>query len=351
MIDRRILFRGKFLIKVLALIIILYYLSIKLNIFEYFSSLEVYINEIIITVILILGTLIFLDISLELIKRFFEKKGELRDYPIFASVFKYTTWFVAGLIGLSIIYNNIGSLLMSLGIIGAALTFALQRPIMNFAGWINIVITRPFKINDRIYIKDIGMGDVYKIDTMHIYLREVVGEPTGRNLIIPNAYVLTNSITNYTRGSPYIWDNVKVVVTYESNFEKAKKLVLEACEEVVGDLMKELAEIWRNKPRPFTNAKVYDKPILRVNFLDRGIELKVRYLVNTFEWADVKTEILSRILEKINKEKDVEIAYPHMEIIYRSKLKDRKWEDVFFENDNDKNFNNNKAKNKLNKNC
>ncbi|HID47327.1 MAG TPA: mechanosensitive ion channel, partial [Methanococcaceae archaeon] len=243
MIDKKILFQGKFLIKVLVFIVILYYLCIKLNIYEYLSFLELYINEIIITVALILGTLIFLDISLELIREFFEKRGELRDYPIFASVFKYITWFIAGLIGISILYNDIGSLLMSLGIIGAALTFALQRPIMNFAGWINIVITRPFKINDRIYIKDIGMGDVYKIDTMHTYLREVVGEPTGRTLIIPNAYVLTNAITNYTKGSPYIWDNVKVVVTYESNFEKARKLVLEACEEVVGDLMKELAEI------------------------------------------------------------------------------------------------------------
>ena len=330
MIDKGIIFRGKFLIKVLALIVILYYLSSKLNIYGYLSLLEVYINEIIITAVLILGTLIFLDISLELIKRFFEKRGELRDYPIFASVFKYMTWFVVGLTGLSIIYNDIGSLLMSLGIIGAALTFALQRPIMNFAGWINIVITRPFKINDRIYIKDIGMGDVYKIDTMHIYLREVVGEPTGRSLIIPNAYVLTNAITNYTRGSPYIWDNVKVVVTYESNFEKAKRLVLEACEEVVGDLMRELADIWRNKPRPFTSTKVYDKPILRVNFLERGVELKVRYLVNAFEWAEVKTKILSKIIEKINKEKDVEIAYPHMEVIHRPKLKE---EDIIFEED------------------
>jgi len=343
MIDKRILFQGKFLIKVFALIVILYYLGVKLHIYEYLFFLERYINEIIITVVLILGTLIFLDISLELIREFFEKRGELRDYPIFASVFKYVTWFVAGLIGLSILYNDIGSLLMSLGIIGAALTFALQRPIMNFAGWINIVITRPFKINDRIYIKDIGMGDVYKIDTMHIYLREVVGEPTGRTLIIPNAYVLTNSITNYTKGSPYIWDNVKVAVTYESNFEKAKRLVLEACEEVVGDLMKELAEIWRNKPRPFTSAKVYDKPILRVNFLERGIELKVRYLVNTFEWAEVKTKILSKVIEKINREKDVEIAYPHMEVIHRPKLKG---EDIP-ENDKGNNFDSNK----INKNC
>ncbi|HIP17197.1 MAG TPA: mechanosensitive ion channel [Methanothermococcus okinawensis] len=324
MIDKKIIFRSKFLIKILILLVILYYLGSKLNIFKYVMPLENYINEVIIVVILILGTLIFLDISLELIKRYFEKKGELRDFPIFASVFKYVTWFIAGLIVISLIYKDIGSLVMSLGIIGAALTFALQRPIMNFAGWVNIIITRPFKINDRISIKDIGMGDVYKIDTMHIYLREVVLEPTGRTLIIPNAYVLTNAITNYTKGSQYIWDNVKVAITYESNIEKAKKLVFMACDEVVGTTMRRLAEIWMNKPRMFTKSKIFDKPVIRMNFLERGVEIKVRYLVDAYEWADIKTKIINKIIEKIDKEEDVEIAYPHMEIIHRNK------EDIYF---------------------
>jgi len=318
MIDKKIIFRGKFLIKILILLIILYYLGSKLNIFEYIVPLESYRNEIIIIVILILGTLIFLDISLELIKGYFEKKGELRDFPIFASVFKYITWFIAGLIAISLLYKNIGSLVMSLGIIGAALTFALQRPIMNFAGWINIILTRPFKINDRISIKDVGMGDVYKIDTMHIYLREVVLEPTGRNLIIPNAYILTNAITNYTKGSQYVWDNVRVAITYESNIEKAKKLVFEACDEVVGTTMRRLAEIWKNKPRMFAKSKIFDKPVIRMNFLERGVEIKARYLVDAYEWAGIKTKIINKIIEKIDKEEDVEIAYPHVEIIYKN---------------------------------
>ncbi|WP_421077489.1 mechanosensitive ion channel family protein [Methanothermococcus sp. Ax23] len=319
MINKNLILNTKFLAKIIILLGILYYLGTKLNIYQYISTLESYSSKISILIVLILGTLIFLDISLELIRRFFEKKGELRDYPVFASVFKYTTWFIAGLIAISLLYEGVGSLVMSLGLMGAALTFALQRPIMNFAGWVNLVLTRPFKINDRIYIKDIGMGDVYKIDTMHIHLREVVGEPTGRNLIIPNAYVLTNAITNYTKGSSYIWDNVTVAITYESNWRKAEKLVFEACDEVVGCMMRELAEVWKDKPRLFARAKLCDKPLIRMKFLDRGIEIKVRYLVDAFEWADVKTKIIENILTKFEKEEDVEIAYPHMEVIHRPK--------------------------------
>ena len=316
---RNLLLNAKLLGKLLILGTILYYLGARLNLFIYISNLEMYLDEILVLIVLFIGTLIFLDISLELIRRFFEKKGEIRDYPVVESVFRYITWFVVVLIAISYLYQGIGSLVMSLGLIGAGVTFALQRPIMNFAGWINLVITRPFKINDRIYIKNIGVGDVYKIDTMHIYLREIDGESTGRNLIIPNAYILTNAIVNYTRGSPYIWDNVEVSITYESDWKKAEKLIFEATDEIVGEEMRKLAELWKTRPRQFAKTKIQYAPIIRMSFLDSGIKIKVRYLVNAAEWAEVKTKIVRNILEKLHEADDVEIAYPHMEVIYRPK--------------------------------
>jgi small-conductance mechanosensitive channel len=319
MSHRNLILNAKLLGKLLVLGTILYYLGSRLNLFKYLLNLEGYYDKILVLVVLFIGTLIFLDISLELIRRFFEKKGEIRDYPVVESVFRYITWFIAIIIALSFLYQGIGSLVMSLGLIGAGITLALQRPIMNFAGWINLVVTRPFKINDRIYIKDIGVGDVYKIDTMHIYLREINGESTGRNLIIPNAYILTNAIVNYTKGSQYVWDSVEVSITYESDWKKAKKLVFEAANEVVGENMRKLAEIWKTRPRQFAKTKIQHAPIIRISFLDSGINLKARYLVDAVEWAETKSRIVENILEKFDREEDVEIAYPHMEIIYQSK--------------------------------
>ncbi|UXM85376.1 mechanosensitive ion channel family protein [Methanococcus aeolicus] len=309
----------KFLMKIFALIIIAYFLGTYLNIYSYLLNLEKYYSNILVLIILFIGTMIFLDISLELLRRFFEKKGELRDYPVVGSVFKYITWFTTILVAVSILYQGLGSLIMSLGLIGAGITFALQRPIMNFAGWVNIVVTRPFKINDRINIKGVGMGDVYKIDTMHIYLSEVDMEPSGRNLIIPNAFVLTNAIINYTKGSHYIWDNVEIAITYESNWKKAEKLVFEAADDIVGEDMRRLAKIWESRPRQFAKNKTNPKPMIRISLFENGIKIKVRYLVNSLEWALIKTQITQRILEKIGPEPDVNIAYPHMEVIYDEK--------------------------------
>ncbi|AEH06032.1 mechanosensitive ion channel family protein [Methanothermococcus okinawensis] len=319
MINRSLIFNTKILVKIIILFVILYYLGTKLDVYNYIFTLREYSGKIIILMVLILGTLIFLDISMELIRKFFEKKGDLRDYPMFSSVVKYIIWTITGLIAISTLYKGIGSLVMSLGLIGAALTFSLQRPIMNFAGWIYLIIMRPFKINDRICIKDIGIGDVYKIDIMHIYLREVDNEPTGRNLTIPNAYVLTNALINYTRGSLYIWDYITVGITYESDWRKSKKLIFEACNDIVGDTMQELAEVWKNKPRLFARAEIIDKPIIRMKLLDSAIEIKVRYLVDAFKCADIKTKIIGNILAKFEKEDNVEIAYPHLEVIHRPK--------------------------------
>ncbi|AEF96207.1 mechanosensitive ion channel family protein [Methanotorris igneus] len=311
-------FRIKFITKVIILLGILYYLGCKLNFYQYLLKLGDYINQIIILTALILGTLIFLDITLELLRKYFEKV-DIREYPIVASVVKYATWFGVILIAISVVYKDVGSLVMSLGLVGAALTLALQKPIMNFVGWLTIVFTHPFKINDRIYIKGIGGGDVYKIGTMYVSLREVDGEPTGRSLNIPNSYILTNPVINFSKGSPYVWDSVKVTITYESNWRKAEELILEACDEIVGEEMRRLAEIWKNKPRIFAKSKIYDKPVIRMRFLDSGIEIKVRYLVNVFEWAAIKTKIVKNILSKLEEVNDVEIAYPHMEVIHRQK--------------------------------
>jgi len=310
--------KTKFISKVLILLGILYYLSSKLNFYQYLLKLESYSPQITILVVLILGTLIFLDIVLEILRKYFEKV-DIREYPIAASVVKYVTWLIAGLIAISLIYKDVGSLMMSLGLVGAALTLALQKPIINFVGWLTIIFTQPFKINDRIYIKGVGGGDVYKIDIMYISLREVEVESTGRSLTIPNSYILTNSVVNYSKGSRYIWDSVEVSITYESDWKKAEKLIFEACDDVVGEEMAKLAELWKNKPRIFAKSKVYDKPIMRVKLLDSGIEIKVRYLVDAFKWAEVKTEITKNILNKLENEDDVEIAYPHMEIIHRPK--------------------------------
>jgi len=222
-----------------------------------------------------------------------------------------------------VIYQNVSSLVVSVGLIGAAVTYALQKPILNFAGWIIILYTRTIKIGDRIFIKNMGAGDVFDIDTQHIYLSELTTdtfEPTGRVLIIPNSYIFTASIENLTKGSPYIWDNIVVHFTLNSNINKAEKIVFESADEVIGNLMRELYEKW-SKRKYLISRKLSDKPVVRVGITRSSFYIKALYLVNVYEKAKIRSEINKRILEKVNKENDVKLAYPHIKAVIETENK------------------------------
>ncbi|ADC70151.1 MscS Mechanosensitive ion channel [Methanocaldococcus sp. FS406-22] len=317
MIDNKI----KLGVKIVLLIILLHCLISIFNLETYIMLLGKYQNQIMIIAIIILSGLIVVDIASEIFRKYARKREEKAgEYLTLNYIFKYFVYLCVALMIFGVIYQNVSSLVVSVGLIGAAITYALQKPILNFAGWIIILYTRTIKIGDRIYIKNIGAGDVFDIDTQHIYLSELTTdnfEPTGRVLIIPNSYIFTASIENLTKGSPYIWDNIIVHFTYDSNIEKAENIVFESADEVVGDLMRELYKKW-SKRKYLISRKLSDKPIVRIGITRSSFYVKVIYLVNVYEKAKISAEIYKRILEKVNKENDVKLAYPHIKAVIKS---------------------------------
>ncbi len=311
----------KLLIKIVLLVILIHSLVSIFNLKAYVDIIAKYQNQIMIISIIILSGLIIVDIASEIFKKFArireEKAGE---YLTLNYIFKYFVYICVVLMIFGVVYQNVSSLVVSVGLIGAAITYALQKPILNFAGWMIILYTRTIKIGDRIFIKNLGAGDVFDIDTQHIYLSELTAdtfEPTGRVLTIPNSYIFTASIENLTRGSPYIWDCIIIHFTYNSNIEKAEKIVFESANEVVGDLMRKLYEKW-SKRKYLISRKLSDKPIIRVGITRSSFYIKALYLVNVYEKAKIKSKINKKILEKVNKENDVKLAYPHIKAVIES---------------------------------
>ncbi|CAB3289369.1 MscS Mechanosensitive ion channel [Methanocaldococcus lauensis] len=313
--------RVKLGIKIVLLVILLHSLISIFNLNAYLNLLLQYKNQIIIAVIIILSGLIIIDISSELFKKYAQKNVEKAgEYLTLNYIFKYFVYFCIILMLFSVVYQNVSSLVVSVGLIGAAITYALQKPILNFAGWLVILYTRTIKIGDRIYIKNVGIGDVFDFDTQHMYLSELNSEthdPTGKVLIVPNSYIFTSSIENLTRGTPYIWDTITIHFTYDSNVEKAENIVFESTNEVVGDLMKKLYEKW-SKRKYLTSGYLSDKPIIRIGITRSSFYVKAIYLVNIYEKAEAKTKILKKILEKVNRENDVKFSYPHIKAVIES---------------------------------
>ena len=258
---------------------------------NYAENLE---NIIIFIVIMILNYF-FIKFTSSLLKSYLISKGEKRDVKLLISVYRYFEWVFIIIVTYSILFKQIGSLITSFGLIGFGITFALQKPILNFVGWLNIVFNHVYKFGDKVTINNIN-GQVYDVKLMYTALAELNqdGDLTGKSVTVPNEFVLTGAVLNFTKGTNFIWDSIKIYITYESNWKKALKLV----EKIVQDYYDK--NIKNDMKKQFKNrSKEFEKVIIRLGMYDKGIIIKVRYMVD-FDRANMfKSEINKSLLEKL----------------------------------------------------
>ncbi len=277
-----------------------------------------WIPSILLLLIIIILTNLIINVSVLFITKYFEKRGKREeDLFLIIIVYKYIIWFLAVMISLSVLFKNFASLLTSLGLIGFGITFALQKPILNFVGWLSIIANGPYKIGDRIMINNFR-GDVFNIKVMYTYIREVNSNDdlTGRVVSIPNEFVLSYQTTNFTKGTPYIWREISFAVTYESNWKEAIKIIEKIADEVVGETMKKLAKEWKDVHRKFdSGTSVQERPSILLSLADSWINIRLRYLVHVREGHGINTKINSLVLERFSKARNIKLAYPHMHVM------------------------------------
>jgi len=233
----------------------------------------------------------------------------------------YTATFLSILIIIPVWINKSTSLTTILGLMGAGLTLALHQPILSIAGWLLILIRKPYETGDRVEVGGIK-GDVVDIRLFYTSLLEIgnwvdADQSTGRIIHCPNNKVFTEAIFNYTRGFEYIWNEIKIVVTYESDWKKAKNIMLDVATKDKIDLDKTV----RGKIQQLANKYMihYEKltPIVWTNIIDFGVELTLRYLTDARKRRSTQDEICGTILDRFNQEPDVDFAYPTYRIYHQ----------------------------------
>ena len=100
--------------------------------------------KVVVVIIIIVITKLFIKFTLSKIELALEKKGRKQDILLFGHPYRFFVWFIIILLSLSIIFKNFATLIASLGLIGFGITFALQKPILNFVGWLTILTKRHY---------------------------------------------------------------------------------------------------------------------------------------------------------------------------------------------------------------
>lgn len=204
--------------------------------------------------------------------------------------------------------------------VSAALIYVMQEPLLNLVGWIVLVSMGLYKLGDRIEVNN-TRGYVVQISPMNTTIREFGGALygdnfTGRYVTIPHSAILKGNVFNYTKDTPFVWDQVIVNVTYESDLKLAEKLLYESAEEVVGPMMRENRAHLRSKYE-FADLADYiaEEPRVGWSFGASSIDLSLVYFCPVFAKGSYRTRLVKQIYGKFIAEPRVQFAYPHVQFV------------------------------------
>jgi small-conductance mechanosensitive channel len=220
---------------------------------------------------------------------------------LFAAASLFAIWF-----------EETATLVIAYGILSAGVAIALQDLLRSMAGGIIIFISRPFKAGDRIQVGD-SIGDVLDIGSFSTKIMEIrewvdADQYTGRIVQIPNSFVLSDNIKNYTRDFSFIWDEIRIMLIYGSNRKKAEEIILGTCNPLLEEF-ETLAkkELQRMGEKYFiTTYDVQTKLYTKIE--ENWIDIRLRYVVEPRKRRSVSHLLITNILQAFDEEEDIMVG-------------------------------------------
>jgi small-conductance mechanosensitive channel len=224
--------------------------------------------------------------------------------------------------------ENVTYLVTILGFASAGIAIALKDWFMSIFGWLVIITSGAINVGDRIRVqrdRQELVGDVLDISLFKIAVREDVTLTTyttnrraGRIFFVPNNYIFTEMISNYTHaGLKTVWDGIDIVLTFDSNHKKAVHII----REIAKQYSKGYTDITRKQM-----SKLRDRYSLRGTNVDPriftfiepyGMKISVWYLTNSYATLALRSTISAEIIEAIKGIEDIKIAYPTQTLRYQ----------------------------------
>ncbi len=231
---------------------------------------------------------------------------------------KRTLSFIIPFIGLILIsgvwiqaFRQFGAFL---GLFSAGLAIALKDPLTNLAGWFFIVIRKPFSVGDRVQIGK-HAGDIIDIRMFQFTILEIgnwvdADQSTGRIIHLPNAKVFQQSQANFSAGFNYIWHEIPVLITFESNWAKTRAILEDIVNKNTEHIGKEAEKEIFRASRSFMIYYTHLTPIIYTKVEDSGIKLTMRYLCNPRSRRGTESQIWQDVLTEFDKYDNINLAYP-----------------------------------------
>jgi len=222
----------------------------------------------------------------------------------------------------SVWIKAIGEFGAFLGLLTAGLAIAMKDPLTNIAGWIFVLTRKPFTVGDRIQIGE-HAGDVIDLRLFQFTLLEIgnwvdADQSTGRIIHIPNGKVFTQNQSNYSAGFEFIWNEMPILLTFESNWEQAKEILQEIVRKHAENLSADAEKRIIEASKKYMIFYQYLTPIVYTSVKDSGILLTMRYICDARKTRSTEHEIGEDVLHAYARQNEIEFAYPTQRFFNRN---------------------------------
>lgn len=223
---------------------------------------------------------------------------------IFSLAFIFILFFIPG-------FKNVAySLVAGAGIAAIVVGFAAQESLSNIIAGVSIALYAPFRVGDKLQVFE-ERGEVEDITLRHT----VIKTWDNRRLVIPNAIMDNKEIVNYSlKGERVLW-TLNMGISYDSDIDKAKKVMLKEVKKHPNNLEFEEKVGGKNEKR---------EPFIRVTECgDSAVNLRAYFWVEDAWKAWKTTHDLTESIKKEFDKKNIEIPFSYHTIVYKKDLEDK----------------------------
>jgi len=211
------------------------------------------------------------------------------------------------------IWTQTESMSTYLGLASAGIAIALKDLIINIAAWLFIMIKKPFVVGDRIEINN-QSGDVIDQRLFQFTIMEIGNwvsndQSTGRMIHMPNSIVFSHPLANFTSGFRYIWNEVHVLLTFESDYKKAKVLFQSIVEKHALKQTDHIEQELKSASKQYLIFYNILTPIVYTDVKDNGVMLSIRHLCKPQDRRMVIEKIWEDVLAVVQTNEDIDLAY------------------------------------------
>lgn len=262
-------------------------------------------------------------LALAFLAKFIAKRYVINDenFYLVNKIINVINFTIIVLILLFSYIDNMTHFVTVLGFASAGLAIAMKDMFMSSLGWLVIVFGGTFRVGDRVKVCKNGVvyvGDIIDISVLRMTIFEDVTMTTwrenkraGRVVFIPNNYIFTDLLANYTHsGLKTVWDGIDILLTFDSNHKKAMYII----KNIVRKYSKGYTDIAKKQMSKLRSQYSIKNPNVEPRifsfFEPYGIQISVWYMTNSYATLGLRSNISSEILESLQKEDDIKIAYP-----------------------------------------